>query len=167
MMSAVVIAFISISSAAKSTGTKTIECPVINCDTTIGEMVCYEHSGDSPVTGINTFFCPEDRVCNLQKDKFSWVNSKYQDPTKLDKANSQLYQRYTGKGCDLIDDIIVKNLEAGREADNERRCKSGWIKNGTTVCDAGKLAFSCNEASMCDVGLGCIASSKFPYVKSC
>ena len=63
----------------QSAGTKTIECPVINCDTTIGEMVCYEHSSDVPVSGINTFFCPDDRVCNLQKNKFSWVTSKLQD----------------------------------------------------------------------------------------
>jgi len=63
---------------------KTIECPVINCDTTIGEMICYEHSSDIPVTEINTFFCPEDRVCNLQKDKFSWVTSKLQDMTSAE-----------------------------------------------------------------------------------
>jgi predicted transcriptional regulator len=131
MISVVVLAFIHISSAAVSTGKLTIECPVINCDTTIGEMICYEHSNDVPVSSINTFFCPEDRVCNLQKDKFSWVTSKLQDidTTKQNKQNSQVYKRLTSKGCDLIDDKIKKNLEAGREADNERRCKSGAIKN--------------------------------------
>ena len=74
----VVLAMLNITSVAAAGG-KTIECPVINCDTTIGEMVCYEHSNDNPVSEINTFFCPEDRVCNLQKDKFSWVTSKLQD----------------------------------------------------------------------------------------
>jgi len=74
----VVLTMLNITSVAAAGG-KTIECPVINCDTTIGEMVCYEHSNDNPVSEINTFFCPEDRVCNLQKDKFSWVTSKLQD----------------------------------------------------------------------------------------
>ena len=74
----VVLVMLNITSVAAAGG-KTIECPVINCDTTIGEMVCYEHSNDNPVSEINTFFCPEDRVCNLQKDKFSWVTSKLQD----------------------------------------------------------------------------------------
>lgn len=84
VISVVVVSLLHATSAAVSAGSK-IKCPVINCDTTIGEMICYEHSSDVPVTSINTFFCPEDRVCNLQKDKFSWVTSKLQNPTKLDK----------------------------------------------------------------------------------
>ena len=63
--------------------------------------------------------------------------------------------------------MLQKNLEAGRQADNERRRKMGAFQNGTAVCDAGKLKYSCNEQSMCGVGLGCIASSAWPYVKSC
>ena len=82
----VILALLNITSV--SAAGKTIECPVINCDTTIGEMICYEHSSDIPVSEINTFFCPEDRVCNLQKNKFSWVTSKLQDPTTLTKQNS-------------------------------------------------------------------------------
>ena len=44
---------------------KIVTCPVIDCDTTIGEFVCFQHASDVPVTSIQTFFCPNDRVCNL------------------------------------------------------------------------------------------------------
>lgn len=41
--------------------------------------------------------------------------------------------------------MIFKNLEAGRVSENERRCVSGIMKNGTSVCDAGEVNFSCND----------------------
>lgn len=54
------------------------KCPVINCDTTLGEFTCFQHSGTVPVTEINTFFCPYDKICNLQDDQFAWIMSKMQ-----------------------------------------------------------------------------------------
>ena len=70
----------------------------------------------------------------------------------------------------MIDDILAKNLEAGRKADNERRCKSGVTvetASRATICEAGNYTSSCNDQSMCGVGLGCIADLKFPYAQKC
>jgi len=70
----------------------------------------------------------------------------------------------------LIDDILAKNLEAGRKADNERRCKSGVTvetSSRATICEAGNSTSSCNDQSMCGVGLGCIADLKFPFSQKC
>jgi len=55
-----------------------VKCPVISCDTTISDYVCYSHSGTTPVETINTFFCPFDQVCNIFEGEYAWVTSKYQ-----------------------------------------------------------------------------------------
>ena len=53
-------------------------CPIINCDTTLGEFTCYQHSNTVPVTEINTFFCPYDRACDLEENNYAWIASKLQ-----------------------------------------------------------------------------------------
>lgn len=55
---------------------ESISCPVINCDTTIGNFNCFEHSQSTPVESIDTYLCPYDQVCNLEVGKFAWVTSK-------------------------------------------------------------------------------------------
>ena len=56
----------------------TVTCPEINCDTTIGNFNCFDHSQSTPVESINTYLCPYDQVCNLEIDKFAWVTSMHQ-----------------------------------------------------------------------------------------
>lgn len=147
---------------------KSITCPVINCDTTFGLHQCYTHSGDMPVETINTFFCPDDRVCDLEADKFSWVTSKLQDiPLKEQSiTTSQIYSKYTDKSCKIIEDMIA-NLEAGRSCYDNRLCTSGICNNQTNICESGKKGFSCNSKSQCDLELGCIASKEWPYQSIC
>ena len=40
--------------------TEYISCPVINCDTTIGNFNCFQHSATTPVESIDTYLCPYD-----------------------------------------------------------------------------------------------------------
>jgi hypothetical protein len=84
-----------------------ITCPPINCDTTIGDFVCYEHSQSTPVDYINTYLCPYDQVCNLQEEKFAWVTSIYQadDYINENKKKSQIYNKFTEKTCELTENF--------------------------------------------------------------
>ena len=120
---------------AIDSGTNLISCPSISCDTTIGDFVCYEHSQSTPVEYINTYLCPFDQVCNLEAGKFAWVTAKYQyeSYTHINKQDSQIYNKYTDKTCELTENF-TQDLENGRFCEKNRMCKTGKCD---IVCKGG------------------------------
>lgn len=88
-----------------------ITCPVINCDTTIGNFNCFEHSSTTPVESIDTYLCPYDQVCNLEFGKYAWITAKRQlelssgGSSGGTKSDSQVYKRYTSKACEMSENF--------------------------------------------------------------
>ena len=108
--------------------TATVKCPVIDCEMSISDFTCYEHSGGMPVETINTFVCPYDQVCNIEANHFAWVTSRLQ-VQDLDqvKSNSQVYKKYGGKSCEPLGEFI-QELENGRFCEASRMCRSAYCK---------------------------------------
>lgn len=83
-----------------------ITCPVINCDTTIGNFNCFQHSSTTPVEQIDTYLCPYDQVCNLEVGKYAWVTAQRQRSVEAGtKSASQVYKRYTSKSCEMTENF--------------------------------------------------------------
>ena len=80
-------------------------CPVLTCTDNLGSRVCYQHSGDAPVTQIKVDGCKSSsQVCDLQSENkdmaWSYTDKQYWTfKGKKLSANSNVYMKNTLGYC--------------------------------------------------------------------
>lgn len=145
----------------------TITCPTLTCSTTLGDNLCFVHSGDSPVTSIEMFEWAPNEVCAFEDNQFAWVDSskqQYSATNGATTANSQIYFKDTQYQCKNAGRFNV-NLNAGTSCSSNVDCVTRYCKSGTWY--GRSSGESCRQHSDCDKKLACITSSTYPYAATC
>ena len=160
-------------------------CPLLTCGEPLSNRVCYQHSGDSPVTRVKTYPCDGDKgqICDVSLDNeddmvVAWVETdkqywsfKMNDRVASDPSYSNVFMRNTLGYCRDPEAVWQKGLNAGRRCIHNHQCNTMncevAVEGSLGRCRGKPMGEDCGRHEECDVALACRRDASWPYKTTC